>query len=257
LANKHILLSRAGAVALPAVSRIAKAQADYPTRPITVIVPVPAGGALDAMGRILADRMKRSLGRPIVVENVTGGDGNIATARAARARADGYTIELSYRSPHALNGAFYSLSYDPLNDFSPVSPIITSSALYLARKTMPANELKELIAWLKANPGKASAGIYSVGGRLYSTLFQKETGTQFTIVPYRGGAPIIQDLIAGQIDIFLIGLPSDLPQVRAGAIKAYAVASERRLAAAPEIPTVGELGLPRLSDTSWAGLFAP
>jgi tripartite-type tricarboxylate transporter receptor subunit TctC len=239
------------------MSRFAPAQT-YPIRPITMIVPLAAGGGLDVTGRVLADRMRRSLGQPVIIENVTGADGNIATARAVRARPDGYTIEIGLPSTHALNGAVYSLSYDLLNDFAPISPIVTFSNVYFGRKTLPAKDLQELIAWLQANPTKASAGIYSVGSRLIAAYFQKETGTQFTLIPYRGAAPALQDLAAGQIDIFLAGGPVDLPLMRAGSIKAYAVTSERRLAAAPEIPTVGELGLPRLSEyTGWMGLFAP
>jgi tripartite-type tricarboxylate transporter receptor subunit TctC len=254
--RRNFLHLAAGAVALPVLSRGARAQT-YPTRPITMIVPV-AGGALDATGRVLAERMRRSLGQTVILENVTGGDGNIGTARAARARPDGYTIEIGFRSTHAVNGVFYSLSYDVLNDFTPISPIATTSGVYYGRKTMPAKTLQELIAWLKANPTKASAGIYSVTSRLISAYFQRETGTQFALVPYRGAGPALQDLAAGQIDIVLPGVTAFLPLVHAGSIKAYAVTSERRLAAAPEIPTVGELGLPRLSDSpSWVGLFAP
>src|SRR5262249_14362472 len=254
--RRRVLSLAAGAAALPAVSRVAWAQT-YPTRPITMIVPLAAGGGLDATGRVLADRMRRSLGQPVIIENVTGADGNIATARTARARPDGYTIEIGNFSTHALNGAFYSLSYDVLNDFAPISPIVTSSGVHYGRKTLPAKDLQELIAWLKANPTKASAGIVSGGSRLISEHFKKETGTQFTLVPYRGLPQAIQDMAAGQIDICLAGLPAFLPLVRAGSIRAYAVTSERRLAAAPEIPTIGELGLPRLSYSSWFGLFAP
>jgi tripartite-type tricarboxylate transporter receptor subunit TctC len=253
--RKFLQFAGAAAVA-PTFLRVARAQT-YPTRPITMIVPLAAGGGIDATGRVLADRMRRSLGQPVIIENVTGGDGNIATARAAQARPDGYTIEIGLRSTHALNGAVYSLSYDVLNDFAPISPIVTFSNIYFGRKTLPAKDLQELIAWLKANPTKASAGIYSIGSRLISVYFQKETGTQFTLIPYRGAAPGLQDLAAGQIDIFLAGGPPDLPLMRAGSIKAYAVTSERRLAAAPEIPTIGELGLPRLFNSGWFGLFAP
>jgi tripartite-type tricarboxylate transporter receptor subunit TctC len=229
-----------GTAAFPATTRLAWAQS-FPTHPITIIVPLAAGGGMDTTARVLADRMRRSLGQPVIIENVTGADGNIATARAARARADGYTIEIGTISTHAQNGAFYPLSYDVLNDFAPISPIVTFSGVYYGRKTLPANDLQELIAWLKANPTKASAGIYSVGGRLISAHLQRETGTQFTIVPYRGLAPALQDMAAGQIDICLAGVPAFLPLVRAGSIRAYAVTSERRLAAAPEIPTVVEL----------------
>jgi tripartite-type tricarboxylate transporter receptor subunit TctC len=255
--RRQFLHLAAGAAAPPALSRVAKAQA-YPTRPITMIVPLAAGGGIDATGRVLADRMRRLLGQPVIIENVTGGDGNIATARTAQARPDGYTIEIGFLSTHVLNGAFYSLSYDVLKDFAPISPIVTFSGVYFARKTLPAKDLRELIAWLKANPTKASAGIYSFGGRLMSEHFKKETGTQIILVPYRGLAPILQDMVAGQIDICLAGVPAFLPLVRAGSIRAYPVTSERRLADAPEIPTVGEFGLPTLFyPPFWFGLFAP
>jgi tripartite-type tricarboxylate transporter receptor subunit TctC len=257
LQRRQFLYLTAGAAAVPLVSCIVRAQT-YPSRPITMIVPLAPGGGIDVTGRVLADRMRRSLGQPVIIENITGADGNIATARAVRARADGYTIQIGFVSTHALNGAFYSLSYDVLNDFAPISPIVTFSGVYFGRKTLPANDLQELIAWLKANPTKASAGIYSVGGRLISAHFQRETKTQFTLIPYRGLAPILQDMSADQIDICLSGVPAFLPLVPAGNIRAYAVTSERRLAAAPEIPTVGELGLPTLSyPPFWFGLFAP
>jgi tripartite-type tricarboxylate transporter receptor subunit TctC len=255
LPRRHFLQLAAGATAL--APRIASAQPTYPTRPITMIVPLAAGGASDATARVLAERMSRSLGQPVIIENVTGADGSIGTARAARSNADGYTIDLGIMSTHVLNGGFYSLSYDVLNDFTPISPLVTVPVVFFARKTIPANNLGELIAWLRANPAKASAGTYSVGGRLLTVLFQKETGTRFTIVPYRGGAPVLQDLVSGQIDLFLVGTPADLPLMRAGNIKALAVTSDMRLAAAPEIPTVAELNLPALSISSWMGLFAP
>jgi len=207
LPRRQFLHLAAGAAVLPAASSSAEAQT-YPSRPITMIVPLAAGGGIDVTGRVLADRMRRSLGQPVIIENVTGGDGNIATTRAAQARPDGYTIEIGLLSTHALNGAFYSLSYDVLNDFVPISPIVTVSGVYYGRKTMPANDLQELIAWLRANPGKASVGIYSGVGRLVSEHFQKETGTRFTFVPYRGLGPVLQDMAAGQIDLCLSGLPA-------------------------------------------------
>jgi tripartite-type tricarboxylate transporter receptor subunit TctC len=155
-----------------------------------------------------------------------------------------------------LNGAFYSLPYDVLNDFAPISPLATTSDILFARKTLPAKDLNELIAWLKANPNKASVGIIAVGFRLLAAFFQKETGTQFALVPYRGTAPAIQDLVAGQIDL-LIAAPDQLPLMRAGSIKAYAVTSTTRLAVAPDIPTFAEMGLPVLTWSPWYGLFAP
>jgi tripartite-type tricarboxylate transporter receptor subunit TctC len=254
---RRTFLQFAGAAATaPAFSRLASAQA-YPTRPITMIVPFPAGGSTDVVARIVTERMRRSLGQPIVIENVSGADGSIGTGRVARAKPDGYTIELGLRNTHVLIGAVYSLSYDVLNDFVPISPLVTTPAIFLARKTMPANDLRQLIGWLMANPGKATMGTYTIGFRIMIEAFQKDTATRVTLVPYRGTAPAIQDLIAGQIDL-LLDSPLQLPLVRAGSIKAYAVTSNMRLALAPDIPTGGEMGLPALSSfTGWYGLFAP
>jgi tripartite-type tricarboxylate transporter receptor subunit TctC len=254
LPRRKFLHLAAGAVALPAVSRDASAQS-YPTRPITMIVPSAAGASIDTIGRIVAERMRRALGRPVIVENVGGADGGIGAGRAVRARPDGYTMDLGFLGNHVLNSAFYSLPYDVLNDFAPISPLVTSSEILGARKTMPAKDLNELIAWLKANPNKASVGVTAVGPRLVAAVFQKETGTQFTLVSYRGTAPAVQDLVAGQIDL-LFTTPDQLPLVRAESIKAFAVTSETRLAQAPDIPTFGEMGLPLLWSF-WYGLFAP
>jgi tripartite-type tricarboxylate transporter receptor subunit TctC len=255
LPRRQFLRFAASAAALPAASRDAGAQS-YPSRPITIVVPFAAGGALDVVGRLLVERMRGSLGQPIIIENVTGADGSIGYGRAARARPDGYTIDLGTLSGHVLNGAFYSLPYDVLNDFAPISPVVNIPLVIFAKKTMPARDLQELIAWLKSNPNKASAGFPSVSYRLLAAFFQKETGTQFTLVPYRGGAPATQDLVAGQIDL-LLAAPDKLPLVRDGSIKAYAVTSDARLALVPDIPTFGEMGLPTLSFSDWFGLFAP
>jgi tripartite-type tricarboxylate transporter receptor subunit TctC len=253
--RRRFLSLAAGAAALPATTRLAWAQA-YPTRPITMIVPGAAGGPTDAIARVVTERMRKSLGQSIIIENVSGADGTIATARAARARPDGYTIDLGFTGTHVLNGAFYSLSYDVVNDFAPISLLITTPQVLFARKALPANDLNELIAWLKANSNKASAGITSLGPRLQTTFFQKETGTQITHVPYRGAAPAMQDLVSGHIDL-LFSAPDQLALVGAGIIKAYAVTSDARLALAPDIPTFAEMGLPGLSFSQWMGLFAP
>ena len=253
--RRQFLHLAAGGAALPAVSRIARAQA-YPTRPISMIVSAAAGSATDLIGRLVAERMRASLGQPVIIENVGGADGSIGVGRVARARPDGYTIDIGFQGNHVLNGAFYSLPYDVLKDFGPISPLVTFSNVLFARKTVPAKNLNELIAWLKANPNKASAAVTAVGARLLSAFFQKETGTQFTLVPYRGNAPAVQDLAAGQIDLWFGG-PDQLPLMRAGSIKAYAVTSDKRLAVASDIPTFAELGLPTLSFSSWFGLFAP
>jgi tripartite-type tricarboxylate transporter receptor subunit TctC len=244
-----------GAAALPAALRIARAQA-YPTRPITMIVPYAAGGPTDVFGRIIAEAMKRPLGQPVIVENVTGADGSIGVGRAARARPDGYTIDLGIMSTHVLNGAFYSLPYDLLNDFAPIAALEKTALIILGSKTLPARDLPELITWLKANPNKASVAVVTAGMRLLATYFQRQTGTQFALVPYRGTAPAMQDLVAGQIDLLFDTPRTSLPLVRAGSIKAYAVTSDVRLTAASDIPTFAEMGLPALSYIEWVGLFA-
>jgi tripartite-type tricarboxylate transporter receptor subunit TctC len=251
--RRQFLYLTAGAAALP---RIVEAQT-YPSRPITMIVPFSAGSSSDLTARIVAEQMRMALGQPIIIENVGGADGSIGTGRVARARPDGYTIQLGVTSTHMMNGAVYSLSYDVVNDFAPISPLVTVTSVLFARKTMPARDLNELIAWLKANPNKASAGIITSYYRLATTFFQKEAATQFAFVPYRGGAPAIQDLLAGQIDL-VFSNADPLTLVRAGSIRAYAVASDSRLSLAPDLPTFGEMGLPlSFSGSGWQGLFAP
>ena len=221
-----------------------------------MIVPFPAGGGMDTVGRAVVERMRGLIGQPINIENVVGADGSIGVGRAAGARPDGYTIVLGSGSTNVLNGAFYSLQYDVLNDFAPVAPLVIAPAILFTKKTLSANDLREVIAWLKANPNRASAGVQAVAYRLLMSFFQKETATQFALVPYRGGAPALQDLLAGQIDFFF-ETPLMLPLMRAGSIKAYAVTSDVRLPLAPEIPTFGEMGFPTLSYPGWYGLFAP
>jgi tripartite-type tricarboxylate transporter receptor subunit TctC len=229
----------------------------YPSRPVTMIVAGPAGGPSDAVGRVVAEGMRGSLGQRIIIQNVSGADGTIGTGRVARARPDGYTIQLGTPTTHMMNGAVYSLPYDVVNDFAPISPLVSLPVFLFARKTMPAKDLIELIAWLKANPNKASAGIPSSFLRLATEFLQRETATQFTFVPYRGIAPAITDLVAGHIDLVFAN-PDTLPLARAGSIKAYGVASDARLELAPDIPTFGEMGLPlSFSGAGWYGIFAP
>jgi tripartite-type tricarboxylate transporter receptor subunit TctC len=247
-----------GAAALPTMSRIASAQA-YPSRPITAVVAFAAGGSGDTIARILAEHMRKTLGQTIVIENVGGAAGSIGVGSVARAPADGYTLIFGNWPTHVLNGAIYALPYHVLNDFEPIAQLATESIVIVAKKAMPPNDLKGLIAWLKANPGKASAGTTGAGGvgHVIGIFFQKETGTQFQFVPYRGVGPAMQDLVAGQIDLMFDTSANSLPQVRAGSIKAYAVTSKTRLAAAPEIPTVDEAGLPGFHISNWRGLWAP
>jgi tripartite-type tricarboxylate transporter receptor subunit TctC len=254
LQRRQFLHLAAGTAALPIISRTAGAET-YPTRPVTMIIP-SAGGILDAAGRVIAERMKGPLGQPIIIEGVGGAEGSIAAGRAARARADGYTIIFGNLSTHVLNGAVYSLRYDVLNDFVPILPVGTGPYVLYARKTVPAKDLNELIVWLKANPDKASAGITSTSSHILTAYFQEEAGIRLGLVPYRGAPAAFQDLIAGRIDLLFYTL-DQLPLVRAGSIKAYALTSDTRSTLAPDIPTFTELGLPALSYSAWAGLFAP
>jgi tripartite-type tricarboxylate transporter receptor subunit TctC len=224
-----------------------------------MIVPFPAGGPIDATARIVAEGMRASLGQPVIIENVSGASGSIGTGHVARAKPDGYTFGIGYLGTHVFNGVAFHLSYDLMNDFEPVSLLVANPLLIVARKGMPAKDLHELIAWLKANPGKASQGTSGVGGTsdVAGIFFQKETGTRFQRVPYRGAAAMMQDLLAGQIDIMIDFAANSLPQVRAGTIKAFAVTAPDRLPAAPEIPTVDEAGAPGLYVSAWQGIWAP
>jgi tripartite-type tricarboxylate transporter receptor subunit TctC len=229
----------------------------YPSRPITIIVPFAAGGPSDTLTRILAPRMGATLGQVVIVDNVGGAAGRIGTGRAARAAPDGYTLITGSAGTHMANGAVYTLSYDVLKDFEPVALLAATPQLIVARKTMPASNLKELIAWLKENPDKASQGTSGVGGysHLAGIFFQKQTGTRFQFVPYRGTA--MNDLVAGHVDLMIDQASNALPQVRDGNIKAYAVAANRRFAEAADIPTVDEAGLPGFHFSHWYALFAP
>ena len=246
------------AAALSAVSRVAKAQT-YPSRPITMIVPFPPGGLADVIGRIAAEGMRASLSQSIIIENVGGANGSIGTGRVARTTPDGYTLVLGIWNTHVGNAATYALQYDVVKDFAPIALLADAPLLLVAKKAIPANDLKELIAWLKANPDKASMGTVGAGspGHLLGLLLQQETGTRFGLVAYRGAAPQTQDLVAGQIDMGFANPATALPHVQAGSIKAFAVTAKNRLAVAPDIPSVDEAGLPGLHFSLWAGLFAP
>jgi tripartite-type tricarboxylate transporter receptor subunit TctC len=256
--RRQFLHLTAGAAALPAVSRIARAQA-YPSRPVSIIVPFPAGGPTDTLARILADRMRAALGQSVIVENPTGAGGTIGTARAARAAPDGYTVILGHWQTHVVNAATYSLPFDVVSDFEPISLVADCPTWLVGRKTLAPKGLKELVAWLKANPDKATVGIPGVGGGadVVGTYFQRDTGTRFQYVPYRGGAPMVQDLVAGQIDLSFTMVASSLQQVRNSDLKAYAVMAKTRWWAAADTPTFDEAGVPGLYSSFWHGLWAP
>src|SRR5262245_15629543 len=254
---KKLLIASLCAVAWGSIGS-AQAQV-YPSRPITMIVPLPAGGAFDVTARVLAEQMRVSLGQAIVIENVTGAAGSIGTGQVARAAPDGHTLIFGGLNTHVVNPAFLALQYDVLKDFEPVALTASVPLLVVAKKANPANDLKELITWLKANPDKASEG---TGGRgntshLAAILFQREIDTRVALVPYRGAGAAINDIVAGHIDIMIDLAPNSLPHVHAGTIKAYAVTAKRRLAVAPEIPTVDEAGLPGFYMSVWQAIWAP
>jgi tripartite-type tricarboxylate transporter receptor subunit TctC len=252
---RRTFLRFTGAAAAAALSGTARAQT-WPARPITMIVPYPPGGPTDVLARVLAEQMRGALGQPIIIENIGGADGSIGVARAARAKADGYTIELGAMSTHIVSAAMHSLPYDVLNDFVPVLPLVTTPQVLVARNTIPANDLTELITWLRAHPTTASVGNGSAMSHLTAALFQRETATQLTQVPYRTANVAMQDLVAGQIDL-VFTTPDRLALVQAGGAKAFAVSSDARLAPYPDVPTFAESGLPALSFSPWFGLYAP
>jgi tripartite-type tricarboxylate transporter receptor subunit TctC len=251
-------LSVAVALAILAGTAGAAAQS-YPSRPITMIVPFAAGGVTDIVARIVSERMKTSLGQPVIVENVSGAGGTIGVTRLFRAAPDGYTLAVGQWTSHVGAGAMYPVPFNYLSDFEPVSMLSTAPLWIIGRSNLPAKDLKELIVWLKANPDKASAATTGLGSGIHMCLvyFQNMTGTKFPLAPYRGAAPLMQDMVAGQIDLSCPEAGQTLPQYRAGSIKAYAVLTGKRWFAAPDVPTIDEAGVPGLHFPFWHGLWAP
>jgi tripartite-type tricarboxylate transporter receptor subunit TctC len=242
-----------------AASLAAAAADNYPSRPISIVVPFPAGGPTDTLGRILADRMKQTLGQSVIIENLTGAAGTVGTSHVARSLPDGYTLILGHWQTHVVNGATFSLSFDVVKDFTPVALIADSPMWVVGRADLPPKNLKELIAWMKESPGKATVGIGGAGGGadVVGTYFQKSTGTKVQFVPYRGAAPIIQDLLAGHIDLTFTQVASALQQVHAGQLMAYVVMAKTRWPTAPDTPTIDEEGVPGLYASFWHGLWGP
>jgi tripartite-type tricarboxylate transporter receptor subunit TctC len=233
---------------------------ELPSRPITMIVPFPPGGAVDPVARIVAERMKVALGQSIVIENVaSGGNGIVGVGRVARAAPDGTTIGFGNWSTNVINGAIYALPYDLLNDLEPVALLASTPQVILSQNALPARNLTELIAWLKQNPGKASLGTVGIGSATHiaGLFFQRFTDTRLLLVPYRGAAQGMQDLLGGQLDLMMPQATLALPQARAGTIRAYAVMGKTRLASCPDIPTVDEAGAPGLYLSTWSGLWVP
>jgi tripartite-type tricarboxylate transporter receptor subunit TctC len=232
----------------------------YPARPITVVVPFPPGGQVDTVARLLLDRVRVALGQPLIVENIGGASGSIGTARAVRAAPDGYTLSMGNWTSHVGGPAMHPVTFDVLQDLEPISLLLVAPTVIIGRQGLPASTLQELVAWLRANPDKASAATVGAGspGHVSSLQFQQVTGTRFQIVPYRGGGPANQDLLGGQVDL-RIGAEASLmlPHIRSGRVKGYAVMSPTRWAPAPDLPTTEEAGVPGIQIAVWTGLWAP
>ena len=246
------------AIALSLYACISWAQPQaYPSRNVTLVVPFPPGGSTDAIARIMAERMRVTLGQTVVVENVGGAGGSIAVGRVARAAPDGYTIDIGQWDTHVANGVVYPLTYDLQKDFEPIGLLSINPQLILGRKTLPADDLMGLVAWMKANPGKTNFANQNAAAQTSAVLLQQLTGTSVLLVPYKGAGPAMQDLIAGHIDLLVVQAAAALPQVRAGAIKAYANMSPSRSAVVPDVPTADEGGVKGLYVSGWFGFFAP
>jgi tripartite-type tricarboxylate transporter receptor subunit TctC len=245
-------------LAVLAFTGVAFAQ-NYPSHPITIIVPFSAGGPSDAMARILAERMKASLGETILIENVTGAGGSIGVGRAVRSAPDGYTVSFGHLGTHVANGAIYKLGYDLVGDLEPVALLPSNPMIIVSKNAVPAKSLKELLEWLKSRPTPPTAGTAGAGSgsHIAGLYFENLAGIKLQYVPYRGTAPALNDLVAGQIDIIVDQTSNSISQVRAGNIRAYAVTDDKRVASAPEVPTVDEAGMPGFHMTLWSGLWVP
>jgi tripartite-type tricarboxylate transporter receptor subunit TctC len=232
---------------------------NFPSHPITIVVPFSAGGPSDVMARILAERMKVTLGENLLIENVTGAAGSIGVGRAVRSPPDGYTISFGHLGTHVANGAIYKLGYDLVTDLEPVVLLPSNPMIVVSKNAIPAKSLKELIAWLKARPAPATAGTAGAGSgsHIAGLYFENVTGIKLQYVPYRGTAPAMNDLIAGQIDVMIDQTSNSIGQVRAGSIRAYAITDDKRVESASDIPTTDEAGLSGFHMTLWSGLWVP
>jgi tripartite-type tricarboxylate transporter receptor subunit TctC len=242
-----------------AVSIARSAEESYPSRPITMVVPYPAGGLFDAVARVLAEPMRGTLGQSVVIENVGGAGGSIALGRVARAAPDGYTIGIGSGDQLVVNAAIYPLQYDVVKDFDPVALLISGPTWILTKPTVPASNLKELLAWLRTNHEKIAQGHNGAGGALHlcGLELQRIAGASWPFVPYRGAAPALQDVLGGRIDLICPSPASSLAMVQGGLLRAYAVTAPTRLTSAPDVPTVDEAGLPGMHIAVWGGMFVP
>jgi len=232
---------------------------NFPSHPITIIVPFSAGGPSDAMARVLAERMKATLGEALLIENVTGAGGSIGVGRAVRSLPDGYTISFGHLGTHVANGAIYKLGYDLVTDLEPVVLLPSNPMIIVSKNAVPAKSLKELLAWLKSRPAPPTAGTAGAGSgsHIAGLYFENVSGVKLQYVPYRGTGPALNDLVAGQIDVIVDQTSNSINQVRGGNIRAYAITADKRLDSAPEIPTTDEAGLPGFHMTLWSGLWVP
>lgn len=258
--NKRQFLATLTAIGVSALAAAQVAAQTYPSKAITLVVPFSAGGPTDSIARIVADRMTRALGQPVIVENNTGAGGSIGVGRVVRAAPDGYVLGIGHIGTHVINGAVYNLTYDVQKDLQPVAMIATNPQIVIAKNAIPAKDLRELIAWVKDNQQKVAIGTGGAGtpSHLSGVQFQKvidAPGGQ--IVHYKGSAPAMQDMLGGIIDVMFDQAANSLPQIRTGKIKAYAVTAKSRLQAAPDIPTVDEAGLPGFYMSVWHGIWAP
>lgn len=244
------------AVALAALTVINAQAQTFPSRPITLIVPFPPGGSTDTIARIMAERMKSSLGQSVIIENVGGAGGSIAVGRLARAAPDGYTIDIGQWDTH-VGSVIYNINFDLQTDFAPIGLLSINPQLMLAQKNLPANNLAELVAWMKANPGAAKFVNQNAAAQITGLLMEKQTGTKVNYIPYRGAGPAMTDLISGQVDLLVVQAAVSLPQLRAGTIKSIVNLSPTRSPSLPDIPTSDESGAPGLYMSGWFGFFAP
>jgi tripartite-type tricarboxylate transporter receptor subunit TctC len=245
------------ALALTMVAGIAVAQAQtYPVRSLTLVVPFPPGGSTDAAARIMAERMRPSLGQPIVIENVGGAGGSIGVGRVVRSAPDGYTFDIGQWDTH-VGSIIYKLDYDLEKDLEPIALISNNPQLLVARKDLPAGNLAELVTWMKANPGKINFVNQNAAANVTGVLFENLTGQKVQFIPYRGAGPAMTDLISGTVDLLVVQGAVALPQIRGGKIKALANLSPQRSASMPDIPTADETGVPGLYMSGWFGFFAP
>jgi tripartite-type tricarboxylate transporter receptor subunit TctC len=252
------LLAALASTLLMLMSQAAVAQS-YPTRPITIVVPFAAGGPGDVIARILGNSMTATLKQPIVIENIVGAGGTLGTNRVAKAEADGYTLLLMHIGQATAPALYASLPFDPVGDFSPIGLVTDVPMILVARPNFPAKDLKELVAAVKSQGDKITYGNVGLGSasHLCGMLFMKAVETKLTPIYYKGGGPALNDVLAGQIDVYCDPATGPTPHIKAGTVRGYAVTSKKRLATLPDVPTSAEAGLPEFDVTTWYGMYAP